>query len=338
MLSLIKLLLRWISGALDPLFKWMSRTDLSEVKCVRIYLAKSFGIGDYLMLSKLINALSTKYKVAVDYKFSDQLLFEGINLEDSAKFNPRNVLTIYPSPNIHNLLDVLYNRSGFLGFLAQNKLFINGNVIIKESLEESHYTDRFDAIVNYVCDDYECVEYPHLELTPTELPYENYIAVAPYCNWQARRVKMKVLIKRLMQMNMPCVIVGGQDSEEIAYNSEFRILCELHGLKVTDTTGTTKLSEVAYIIAKSACYLGNDSGLTHIAFLVNVKVQVFDGCVPADLRIPVRDQKDQNIDFFAKARSCQFFPCYSGFNEPVCNNRSLYFCLPKEDDIAESNN
>lgn len=97
---------------------------------------------------------------------------------------------------------------------------------------------------------------------------EDYIVLAPGSVWETKKWPAKKfgelanLIK--MQLNIPVVILGSK--QELELSSELKQVSP----SVIDLTGETSLIDCKNIIAHSKSFVGNDSGLVHMAALYNI--------------------------------------------------------------------
>ncbi|MGB9907379.1 MAG: lipopolysaccharide heptosyltransferase II [Candidatus Saccharicenans sp.] len=75
------------------------------------------------------------------------------------------------------------------------------------------------------------------------------------------------LVRRLLEQGLRVALIGSSSSQEVSH----RLRSELDG-QVMDLSGQLSLEETAGVIARATIYLGNDSGLTHLANLLGVPV------------------------------------------------------------------
>ncbi|MGQ9800302.1 MAG: lipopolysaccharide heptosyltransferase II [Candidatus Saccharicenans sp.] len=75
------------------------------------------------------------------------------------------------------------------------------------------------------------------------------------------------LVRRLLEQGLRVALVGSGSSQEVSG----QLRAGLDG-RVVDWSGQLSLEETAGIIARASIYLGNDSGLTHLANLLGVPV------------------------------------------------------------------
>ncbi|NIM19017.1 MAG: hypothetical protein GTO51_01370 [Candidatus Latescibacteria bacterium] len=103
-------------------------------------------------------------------------------------------------------------------------------------------------------------------------PYEgDFIAVAPGSRWPMKRWpedRYTELLKRICDQHGFNVMLLGDDTDEaVSLAIEWAI-----GPKVLNLTGRTGILEAAGFIERSICFIGNDSGLMHLAEIMKVPV------------------------------------------------------------------
>lgn len=75
------------------------------------------------------------------------------------------------------------------------------------------------------------------------------------------------LVKRLLEKNYQVILIGSSASRELSH----QLQAAFDG-RVSDFSGQLSLAETAGFIAMASVYLGNDSGLTHLANLLGTPV------------------------------------------------------------------
>ena len=97
---------------------------------------------------------------------------------------------------------------------------------------------------------------------------ENYIVLAPGSVWETKKWppqkfgQLASLIK--MHLNTPVVVLGGPQEKDLSRQ------LKQFAPSVIDLTGETSLIDCKHIIAHSLGFIGNDSGLVHMAALYNI--------------------------------------------------------------------
>lgn len=113
------------------------------------------------------------------------------------------------------------------------------------------------------------------------------IAVKPGSSYGRARVwpvdHQVELIKKLADLSVQVILIGSAASQEVSQ----KISARLDG-RVVDLSGQLSLQEIPGIIAKARIYLGNDSGLTHLANFLGVPVVGLYGPTDPQVCGPVR--------------------------------------------------
>ena len=94
------------------------------------------------------------------------------------------------------------------------------------------------------------------------LPGSHWLALAPGANWPGKRwpvSRYEALANHLANEFDGLIVLGSQDDIERPFNS-----AEIN-LPVVDLSGHTSLPEVAAVLAQAGAFVGNDSGIGHIA-------------------------------------------------------------------------
>jgi ADP-heptose:LPS heptosyltransferase len=133
-----------------------------------------------------------------------------------------------------------------------------------------------------------------------------YVAMAPGA---AQPNKMWIperfaeLARRLLDDNTPVVLVGGPAERELAVR-----VVELSGRDdIVNLVGTGSLLHTAEIIRRAAVFVGNDSGLAHVAAAVDTRSVILSG--PGD-QTEVAPYSDKAVTI-AKEVFCK--PCYKNY-------------------------
>ena len=101
-----------------------------------------------------------------------------------------------------------------------------------------------------------------------------YVILAPGTNWPSKcwpAERFGQLAEKLHELEIVSVIVGGANDSGLA--QLIRNVCST----VVDLTGKTTLKELAYIIQKSSCFVGGDTGPMHLAVAVKTPVVALFG-------------------------------------------------------------
>ena len=168
-------------------------------------------------------------------------------------------------------------RTGFLPYLlhSQHKYIKRkGLGVVKHSVEECYscvqgYGKFPEDIPNckiYLSDDDIC----KIQKLTKHLPPGKWLIIAPGANWPGKKwpaEKYGIIVKRALELKLfeAALIVGS--IEDKAEN----LAIDLSNLPVLDLRGKTTLTEVAAVLSKADLFVGNDSGLGHIASGVGVR-------------------------------------------------------------------
>jgi hypothetical protein len=312
---------------------------------VVIVFTSQLGLGDVLMLSPLITILMQHCGRPVKIASSFECVFpEHLNswkplsyLKGSAR---RRSLIIFPTFSAKNASLLVKYRFNFLGYLLTENISSNytrfsGSYKIKNT---NHYVDRITPIIEKmgIFDSVKEADYPKIKSNKMVLPHGKYVIIAPYAVWKERRAGIdviKAVLEKYFDPSYKIIIVGAAFSREMEYAKivENELLRRYN---VTNLIGKTTLSEFCYLSRFASGYIGNDSGPTQLAIASSCKkVIVLDGCVPYDLRLPKFSSFKNDILFFNKAQKCPFYPCFTGYERPICINSEKYWCLPVRADI-----
>ena len=99
-------------------------------------------------------------------------------------------------------------------------------------------------------------------------------------------------------------------------------------LNVLNLAGKISINQSIYLIKNSLCYIGNDSGPSHIAIINDVFSIIIYGCVESRLRLSEESISNPLKVKFGNASSCKYYPCYDGIRKAICNNSENKFsCL-----------
>jgi ADP-heptose:LPS heptosyltransferase len=301
-----------------------------------VLMVRPLGVGDIMMLSPFLEALSRRYTsipvwLVTEYQPFLSSHIRWIHPRNLQKKDLRKSILISPTLSWRHIKWIPY-ADQYIGYFFSSRLF--GNIANAETSycpESEHYYDRVKPISRSLGLNPDEIHYPEIiEKKPTHylLPCD-YVCVSPFSNWAERQYPIDDYKKIILELSkfVPVVIVGGNSRQELdAAKDLIQENFENHGINMV---GKTTFSEVAYIIKRSKLYIGNDSGLSHVAFLSQVPSIAIFGCVPSRLRVPLAPPLREQILEFGAGDSCPFFPCYDGFNKPHCKNREKYICLQK---------
>lgn len=314
--------------------------DIKSKQIPMVILCKPLGIGDLIMLSPLINLLKTKYdRVIVISDYEEFLNLKGIEWYPRSSISDvstENCFYIFPTFCFTNFKIFLRSPGPFIGNLLLDRVISTEKrpLILhhKKDLQIIHYFYRVVPILERLNIDMSAqLKYPKLksEEFNDNKTNDQYVCIAPFSNWSTRQASFQQFLRTLsiLDLQEAIIIIGGGAKQECVFNEKFADDLRRLGYKVKNITGATSLAEVSSVISGALHYIGNDSGLSHIAMLSNVPTTIFDGCVPLQNRMPLNTELALKIVGFNRALMCPKYPCYSGYAEAVCKNSVTNFCL-----------
>ena len=295
-----------------------------------VVLLKPLGIGDLIMISPIFSILLQRYSeiiVVSDYENifeNDQIKWLSVD-----QFMQSSVAGFYIFP-MHCYANFKLFRQKSLpivGYFLTNKFNRNGPKFDGARL---HYFDKVKHISTYLgLTMNNPLFYPNLKQSDFKVP-EEYICISPFSNWETRTTPPENFMQVLKKINLSMkeiVIVGGSNKDEKKYNHQFTQMLISEGYQAIDLTGCTNFKELVFVIKNAEIFMGNDSGPSHIASIMSPKTIVFDGCVPASLRMPLNPSLRKNTKFYDLAFHCPSYPCYNGFTKPHCVASEKYNCM-----------
>ena len=295
-----------------------------------VVLLKPLGIGDLIMLSPLFSLLKTRYPeitVVSDYdNFSEFDDLDWYSVDEFVR-SQEDGFYLFPMHCFSNLKLMRKKKLPFVGYFLTNNF--NRNKPVFNGAHDHYFLKAIESLRYLGLNVDGDFDYPKIKTTPYNIP-ENYICISPYSNWDTRTTPIQNFISFLEKIGVSgkeMLIVGGPNSDEKEYNSKICKIMNSKGFNVTDLTGKTTFKELSYIIKNAYIFMGNDSGPSHIASVMCQRSVIFDGCVPASLRIPLNETLQEKITYFDGAFRCPSYPCYDGFNKPLCIDAQKYNCM-----------
>lgn len=294
-----------------------------------IILRKPLGYGDLLMLSPLILKIEEKFNrknifIVTEYeKFFES---DAIWVKPSKKSFSihKNDLVIFPTFSLRNL-KYFFNNSFKVGYPLSSSFFSNFRNKIppfsKYDAVGEHYFYRSRNLIDALNLSDSEPRYPKTLSEDFQVTSKRFVTIAPYSNWQERGYSLDsfhYIIEELSKF-IHIVIIGlhRETPLDLSFSSH----------KIINLTNKTTIKEANSIISNSALYIGNDSGLTHFAFLSKRPVISIFGCVDFFKRIPLSIDLNKNKFNFTNSNKCSFFSCYDGYNKPTCINDKKFICL-----------
>jgi ADP-heptose:LPS heptosyltransferase len=150
-----------------------------------------------------------------------------------------------------------------------------------------------------------------------------YVVVSPGASsrriaktWGERKFA-SVIAQLSMEFGLGCVLVGGSDNSESTSTIARHVEHFLKGgvLQVVDLAGKTNLRELTEILKKASLFIGNDSGILHMASALDIPVVGIFG--PTDPKY----SGPQNARSAVVRKQLNCVPCY--LREPCKHRRCL---------------
>jgi ADP-heptose:LPS heptosyltransferase len=303
-----------------------------------VLLQKPLGIGDLVMLSPFIKLLEenqtsdiyiiSEYPDFIDLKKTQWIKPNEVNIELL-----KQSLVISPTLTWSHLKYILKSKY-FIGYFTSNKLISNiKNINYKYNPKNEHYLLKTFPILDILKIQYNKDEflYPNIKTNLFKTNLENYIVIAPYSNWAERQYPLENYIKLIntivTKYKRNIVLIGSNADDEINFNRN--IEQKINNSLLLNLCGKTDILQMNYIIKNSTLFIGNDSGPANIAYIISKKSLVFFGSVYFENRLPINNFLQKNIIAIDSRNECNIFPCYDGYNKPICKNQDKYACLSK---------
>jgi ADP-heptose:LPS heptosyltransferase len=297
---------------------------------VYILLRKPLGIGDIVMLSpllKVLNDMKNYREVFLICEYDRFIDLPNITWQHPRDLNLKrltNSLVISPAFSFVNLYYFFMSKY-YLGYFLSNSLISNSYKIhFKFNSNKMHYARKIKPIIQlFQTKPAVNLTYPNLIENKSQIVLpKNYICISPYSNWPERQYPIERFYDLISfaSKSIPVVIVGTDN-----YHSGIKLSFDKNN--VINLINKTNINEVVSVIANSKIFVGNDSGLAHIASINNIRSILLFGCVPQSLRLPINEKLQKNISSFGSGNLCKHFPCYNGYFKPSCKNSNKYICL-----------
>ncbi|MBI4687185.1 MAG: hypothetical protein HY756_05330 [Nitrospirae bacterium] len=141
-----------------------------------------------------------------------------------------------------------------------------------------------------------------------------YVVIVPSARWQTKRWPTKYFGMLISRLSIPCVITGGNDDKELAY----QVMNSSEG-KGINVSGKLNLKELSALIAGSKAVVSADSGPLHIAVALGIPVVALFGPTDPQRTGPYGWQANKKIKVLRASVSCS--PCFKKECEnPICMN------------------
>lgn len=297
-------------------------------------MLRPLGFGDLMMLSPFIIEIARRAIGIPTYLVTEYTPF--LDISGIRWMHPRQLsaqlcstgLLLSPTLSWRHAR-YLRHAGWYLGYFFSDRVMSN---FTQEhpgyDARRGHYFERAEklfALLDQWFPGTLCYSYAGIlsaPLTGIDLP-EKYICIAPFTNWAERQYpadQMCCVVDSLLK-NWPVVLVGGQHPDEMDMAA---VLARRGAINLV---GKTTIQQTGGIVVRAKLFIGNDSGLSHMAFLAGTPSLVVFGCVSGQQRIPLDPILAKKVTILGAGKSCSYFPCYDGFNKPCCRNQERYLCL-----------
>lgn len=121
---------------------------------------------------------------------------------------------------------------------------------------------------------------PEVQALLRQLEGQNYVCVMPGSKWDGKKWPVESYVALLSRLDALVVVLG---SDQDAESKSLVQALERSGKPVLSAVGAWSLPEVARILSSASRYLGNDTGLAHLAEAVGVPASVIFGPTREDM-------------------------------------------------------
>ncbi len=266
------LLARWTV----PIYK-----DLDYVKLLCVESDKLHGVGAIVHQTKILKKNRFDTGVVLTPSFSSALIL---------------------------YLSGIKNRYGYDG---EGRGFLLNNKISSEGLEELHRSIQYLKLLEHAAGYNLNEERPFIKISEEGVglatallkeggidPGTEFMAIAPQAVAESRRWGSANYAELARKMDMPVALVGTADEfaagQEIARDNK----------NVINLCGKTDIESAAAVLSMARLFVGNDSGLAHLAAAVETPLVVLSGADRPAETSPISDQKTVIIKDQLECISC----------------------------------
>lgn len=321
---MIKLIIVYIFDILSILINYYNSSKvIKNYDKFYLLLDKPIGLGDIMMLSPFILSLNEhcNFKLNVISTYNNFLNFNVQNwksFESYEKDDFKNSILISPNLNLKKI-HILFYFKNYIGYFFSNRLVSSFGIGKKIKVNHKmHYLDR-TLMINKILGIKSITDYPYIVSSIKK----NYALINITNNWEEREYPFEFFAEVLANINLNVKLILVGDSSEKSLKASKRILELLYDYNIVNLVGKTTIDQLKILLIHSKFYLGSDSGLTHLAILCSTPVYAIFGCVPSNLRLPLK--KNSYIRIFESDNVCMFRSCYNGLAKPICRNNLI--CL-----------
>ncbi|MCX6803761.1 MAG: glycosyltransferase family 9 protein [Candidatus Diapherotrites archaeon] len=307
---------------------WLGRKDFHKSEIKSILFIQLYGIGDYLMSTPAIEAIAKEFPKAKKTVLCNEASTDiakntpSINqviILNNLKNNPKKFdLVVSLNDSAKASLTALKLKPKYLlGFLKGNKVTANFKINSKTANSSNKWVENYLLIPKAIGIDYK---------------EQNYKVKIKKFKWIDRLIKSKKLKKfviinpntregaeaknwgnenyfnlsvKLLEQGYQIVLCGAKNEKNSVSIAKNLIKSPKNSNKVLDLTGKTSLSEALYLFSKSKLFIGNDTGLMHIALASNCPTIGLFG--PTNSKILFQNKNNSK----ALQINNQKWPCYT---------------------------
>ncbi|HIH21453.1 MAG: glycosyltransferase family 9 protein [Candidatus Diapherotrites archaeon] len=312
-------LLRAVARFLAKSF-WLEEKKFCKERVKKILFIQLYGIGDYLMSTPAIRAICGEFPKA------EKTLYCKPASKEVAELNHFLDKIAAKKPEEHFDLVVSLNDSAeasfitrelnpkyVLGFLKGQRVFANFKTPALKASDENPWIENYLLIAKAIGCRIESKDYvlgveksKKVEAILKKERLSKFVILNPNTregaeakNWG--NANFATLAGFLLKRKIPVVFCGAAGESG---SRETTSLVTENG-KIMDLTGKLGLKETAFLISKAKAFIGNDTGLMHIALAVKCPTIGIFG--PTESRILFPKAKKA---FAFQARNKEW-PCYS---------------------------
>lgn len=308
------------------LFQKRSSPEFSQVSLFILFL-RQLGTGDLIMLSPFLRALDESSKFKKIYLVSEHpplFIFKQIQLihpDQLSVYQSELAAGMVLSPTLSlRHWRFVFRAKYILGYFATRRLVCSWRYSIKNIYEArtAHYFERVKPLFELLRLPTH-IYYPEFITEPTDLPPGPYVIVVGYSAWVEREIPLTQALaycREQLRRNKYILLLGDKRPGEELYNEKLAL--QLADPRVYNWTGRLNLSQIMTAIRQCQHFYGNDTGLTHAAYLLAPQVTAVFGAVLPETRIPLLPERQKIIQTYDGRKYCEHYPCYDGLNRPSC--------------------
>jgi ADP-heptose:LPS heptosyltransferase len=189
------------------------------------------------------------------------------------------------------------------------KAMVNKYTEILGSEEINEYKRHFEVFKKFFNKDINSILLRQIEKLNVDKYFENYIVISPTTSqkisaWDINNFSELI---RLLIVNFNVILLG----DKLIKNFE-----DITSTKFLNFSGKTTIVEAVDIIRNCNLYLGNDSGLTHIALKFSVPIICILGGGAYNFYFPIFES--ENTKYIYKEIDCFNCDWYCKYQEPKC--------------------